>query len=119
MFVLGEDVLPVWLRFCIGVPARVLLPDEDPVVGWFTGVLPAACRAVIGDGTLRGGEDWFTWEGVETLPPGFLEPGGVGVAMFYTLAVSVVLRAWQCRPARAAVKWTKSGKLAPIKNDAT
>ena len=85
MFALGDEVVPLWLRFCtIGVPARVLLPEEEPVVGWFTGVLPAGCRAVTGDGTLRGGEDWLRWEGVEPLPPGFLLPEGVGVAIVLT-----------------------------------
>lgn len=56
------------------------------MVGWLTGVLLAGwCRAVFGDGTLRGaGEDWLRWEGVETPPPpaGLFEAEpGVGVAI--------------------------------------
>ena len=35
-----------------------------------------------GDGTLRGGDDWFRWDGVDTLPLGLFEADeGVGVAM--------------------------------------
>ena len=61
---------PCWLSDCIiGVPPSVLLPDEEPVVGWFVGVLPAwSLRTAAGEGTLRGaGDEWPRCDGVETL----------------------------------------------------
>lgn len=75
ILVLGDEVMPVWLRFwTIGVPARVLLPLE-PEVGWFTGVLPATCLVAVGDAGLR-------CEGEAAAPAARFEAwGGVDVAI--------------------------------------
>lgn len=82
MCAVGEAVLPFWLRLCtMGVELRVLLPWEE-VVGWLMGVLAAGCRVVLGEGTLRGGEEWARCEGVDTPPVALLEAEeGVGVAI--------------------------------------
>ena len=52
----------------MGVLLNVLLPCEEPVVGWLMGVLPAwSLRVAAGEGTLRGaGEEKLNWVGVET-----------------------------------------------------
>ena len=43
-----------------------------------------------GEGTLRGaGDDWLRWDGVETLPVGFFDAVGVGVAMLEVLPAAV------------------------------